>query len=319
MKRFFTALLAMAALAFSPLLWAQGYPTKPIRLIVPFPPGGAADLVARTFGAKLSESLGQPVVLDNRPGADTIIGMDAAAHAPADGYTLVLAINSALTMNPALYARLPYDDKSFAPISMVASAPLALVVPPAFPVKTAAELGGLVKNKPDAYSYGAGNLVARIGAEALIGQAAGRAVAVMYKGSAPTIMAVLRGEVQFAFEPVVVVAPYLKAGKLRGLAVASSERSPVAPDLPTMAESGMPGLDIPVWFGFMAPAATPRAVLQRLQADIAQAAQAPEVREKLSAIGVEVSASTPEQFATTVSVEAAVWMKRIRDYGIKLE
>jgi len=319
MKRLAAVLLTLAAIAFCGPLSAQGFPNKPVRLIVPFPPGGAADLIARSFGVKLGEALGQPVLIDNRPGADTIIGMDAVAHAPADGYTLILAINSALSMNPSLYAKLPYDDRSFAPISIVASAPLALVVPTSSPANTAAELGAMVKSKPDAYSYGAGNMVARIGAQALLGQSGGRAVAVMYKGSAPTVMDVMRGEVQFAFEPAVVVAPHIKAGKLKALAVASAKRSPVLPDVPTMAESGMPGFDIPVWFGFMAPAATPRAVIARLQTDIARAAQSPEVKEKLAAIGVEVSASTPEEFASAVAMESAVWTKRIKDYGIKVE
>lgn len=319
MKRFATVFFAFAVLALCVPLWAQTYPTKPIKVIVPFPPGGAADLVARVWGAKLSESLGQPVVLDNRPGADTIIGMKAVAHAPGDGYTLILVINSALTMNPALYAKLPYDDKSFAPVSIVASVPLVLVVPPASTAKTAAELGAMMKEKPGAHSYGAGNMVARIGGEAMLSQAGGRAVAVMYRGSAPTVMDVMRGEVEFAFEPAVVVAPYIKAGKMKALAVASAQRSAILPEVPTMTESGMSGFNIPVWFGFMAPAGTPRAIIRRLHADIALASQSPDVKDKLTAVGVEVSASTPEQFVFTVSTEGAVWMKRIKDYGIKVD
>ncbi len=319
MRRFATVLFVFSVLVLSLPVWAQGFPTRPIKVIVPFPPGGAADLVARSFGAKLSESLGQPVVLDNRPGADTIIGMEAAVHAPADGYTLVLAINSALTMNPTLYAKLPYDDKSFAPVSIVASVPLALVVPPTSPAKTVAELGTMMSEGNGAYAYGAGNMVARIGAEAFLSQTGGRAITVMYKGSAPTIMDLMRGEVAFAFEPAVVVAPHIKAGKMKALAVASSNRSSSLLNVPTMAESGMPGFDIPVWFGFMVPAATPQAIITRLRADIALAAQSPDVKEKLSAIGVEVRASTPEQFAATVNAEAAVWMKRIKDYRIKVE
>lgn len=320
MKKLIKTLITVAALAASPMLLAQAWPNKPIRLIVPFPPGGAADIIARAYAVKLTDALGQPVVLDNRPGADTIIGMETTARAQPDGYTLILAINSALSMNPALYSKLPYDgNRDFAPIAMVASAPLALVVPPTSPAKTAAELGAMMKAEPGKYSYGSGNMVARVGAEALLSATGGKAVPIMYKGSAPTIVDLMRGEVQFAFEPAVVVMPHVKAGKMRALGVASSKRSPAAPDVPTLAETGMAGFDIPVWFGFMAPAGTPRPIVNQLQAELAKAAQSPDVKDKLAGIGVEVLSSSPEQFTTAMNAERDVWVKRIREWGLKVD
>lgn len=313
-------LIALSALALAPQAFAQNYPSKPVRLIVPFPPGGAADLVARLFGQKLGESLGQPVPIENRAGADTIVGMEAAARAPADGYTLILAINSALSMNPALYAKLPYDgSRDFAPISIVASVPLALVVPATSTANSAPELAALLRDKPGALSYGAGNTVARLAAEQLLGQTGTRALPVMYKGSAPTIVDLMRGDVQFAFEPVAVVMPYVKSGKMRALGVATGRRAAAAPDVPTIAESGIAGIEIPVWFGFMAPAGTPREIVARLQADIARAARAPDLQDKLVGAGFEIGAGTPEQFSATVTAERDSWVRRIRAWGIKLD
>lgn len=320
MKKLLRLIALSAMFLLSSALLAQTYPAKPIKLIVPFPPGGAADIIGRAFGQRLSESMGQPVVLDNRAGADTIIGMAAAAHSPADGYTIILVLNSALSMNPALYSKLPYDAiKDFAPISMVANVPLALIVPPSSPARSASDLGAILRAKPNAYSYGAGNIVARIAAEQLLSQSGGKATPIMYKGSAPTIMDVMRGEVQFAFEPVVVVMPHVNSGKMRALGLAMNKRSSAAPNVPTVTEAGLPGFDIPVWFGFMAPAGTPPEVIKKLNVEIVKAARAPELQEKLNGAGLEIVASSPEQFSSTVTAEREKWIPKIQSWGIRLE
>jgi tripartite-type tricarboxylate transporter receptor subunit TctC len=299
---------------------AQSYPSRPIKLIVPFPPAGAADLVSRSFAQKLTTQLGQAVVIENRPGADTIIGMGALAKSTPDGYTLGLVLNSSLTMNPALYAKLPYDaTKDFASISIVASVPLVLVSNPTTNAGSASELAALAKAKPDQLSYGAGNIVARLAAELFLSQSGGKAVGVMYKGSAPTLTDLIRGDVQFAFEPLAVVMPHVNSGKLRALGVAETRRNPTSPDLPTLAEGGLPGFEVPVWFGFMAPAGTAREVLARLQDEISKAALDPEVRDRLTGAGFEVGATTPAQFTTRVAAERESWSKRIQAWGIKLE
>ena len=320
MKNLLRLIALHVMLLVSSALLAQTYPAKPIKLIVPFPPGGAADIIGRAFGQRLTESMGQPVVLDNRAGADTIIGMAAAARSPADGYTIILVLNSALSMNPALYSKLPYDAiKDFAPISLVANVPLALIVPPLSPAKTASELGAMLRENPTAYSYGAGNIVARLAAEQLLSQSGGKATPIMYKGSAPTTIAVMRGEVQFAFEPVVVVMPHVNGGKMRALGVAMNKRSSAAPNIPTVTESGLLGFDIPVWFGFMAPAGTPPEVIKKLNAEITKAARAPDLQEKLNGAGLEIGASTPEQFTATVTSERDKWIPKIQSWGIRLE
>ncbi|MFM9882140.1 MAG: Bug family tripartite tricarboxylate transporter substrate binding protein, partial [Burkholderiales bacterium] len=234
--RRFTRIIVMAtplAIAAAIASAQQDYPSKPIRVIVPFPAGGSADLVARTVGQKFNENTKQPFIVENRAGADTIIAMDLVKNAPADGYTVGYAIGSALTMNPTLYAKLPYDPvKDYVPVMVIANVPLALVVHPSVPVKNVQELAALIKAKPGEIFYGQANIVAKVATEAFSMAAGGKMTEIAYKGSTPNVQALLVGEVKVSIEPVATVLPHVQAGKLRALAVTDSRRSAAFADLP---------------------------------------------------------------------------------------
>jgi tripartite-type tricarboxylate transporter receptor subunit TctC len=311
---------AAATLALATAAAAQQYPTKPIRVIVPFPPGGSADLVARTVGQKFSENTKQPWIVENRPGADTIIAMQAVKSAPADGYTVGYAIGSALTMNPTLYSNLPYDpSKDFTPVTLIVNNPLALVVHPSVPAKTAKELADYIKANPGKLFYGQANIVAKVATEAFSAAAGGKMVEVPYKGSTPNVQDLLLGRVQVSIEPVATVLPYVKEGKLRALAVTDSQRSKAFPDLPTVAEGGVPGYSFNNWHAIVLPAGTPKEVVSTLQAEISKAAKNPEVTAKLAGVGVEVIAGTPEELQKRAAAEREQWAKQIKALGIKVE
>jgi tripartite-type tricarboxylate transporter receptor subunit TctC len=313
------ALAATLALASTAAL-AQQYPAKPVRIIVPFPPGGSADLVARTVGQKFTENTKQAVVVENRPGADTIIAMQAVKSAPADGYTVGYAIGSALTMNPTLYSNLPYDpNKDFAPVTLIVNNPLALVVHPSVPAKTAKELADYIKANPGKLFYGQANIVAKVATEAFAAAAGGKMVEVPYKGSTLNVQDLLLGRVQVSIEPVATILPYVKEGKLRALAVTDSQRSKAFPDLPTVAESGVPGYAFNNWHAILVPAATPKEVVGTLQAEITKAAKDPGVTAKLAGVGVEVIAGTPEELQKRAASEREHWAKQIKALGIKVE
>jgi tripartite-type tricarboxylate transporter receptor subunit TctC len=313
------ALTAALALVSTAAL-AQQYPAKPVRVIVPFPPGGSADLVARTVGQKFSENTKQPWIVENRPGADTIIAMQAVKTAPADGYTVGYAIGSALTMNPTLYSNLPYDpSKDFTPVSLIVNNPLALVVHPSVPAKTAKELADYIKANPGKLFYGQANIVAKVATEAFSAAAGGKMVEVPYKGSTPNVQDLLLGRVQVSIEPVATVLPYVKEGKLRALAVTDSQRSKAFPDLPTVAEGGVPGYSFNNWHAILVPAGTPKEVVGTLQAEIAKAARDPGVTAKLAGVGVEVIAGTPEELQERAAAEREQWAKQIKALGIKVE
>jgi tripartite-type tricarboxylate transporter receptor subunit TctC len=313
------ALAATLALA-STTVFAQQYPAKPVRIIVPFPPGGSADLVARTVGQKFTENTKQAVVVENRPGADTIIAMQAVKSAPADGYTVGYAIGSALTMNPTLYSNLPYDpNKDFAPVTLIVNNPLALVVHPSVPAKTAKELADYIKANPGKLFYGQANIVAKVATEAFSAAAGGKMVEVPYKGSAPNVQDLLLGRVQVSIEPVATVLPYVKEGKLRALAVTDSQRSKAFPDLPTVAEGGVPGYSFNNWHAILVPAGTPKEVVGALQAELTKAARDPGVTAKLAGVGVEVIAGTPEELQKRAAAEREHWAKQIKALGIKVE
>jgi tripartite-type tricarboxylate transporter receptor subunit TctC len=298
----------------------QPYPAKPVRLIVPFPPGGSADLVARTIAQKFTENTKQPFVVENRPGADTIIGMELTARAPADGYTVGYAIGSALTMNPTLYSRLPYDPiKDFAPVTLIANVPLALVVHPSLPATNARELGAYIRANPDKLFYGQGNIVAKVATEAFAQAVGGKMIEVAHKGSAPNIQELLRGEVKVAIEPVAGLLPYMKDGKLRVLAVTDSRRSPVFPELPTIGESGVSGYAFNNWHAILVPAATPKDVSAKLYAEITKAARHPDVVGRLAPFGIEIVAASPEQLQRQIAVEGEHWAKQIQALGIRLD
>jgi tripartite-type tricarboxylate transporter receptor subunit TctC len=299
---------------------AQGYPSKPIRIIVPFPPGGSADLVARTVAQKMSENIKQPVVIDNRPGADTIIAMEQVAKAAPDGYTVGYAIGSALTMNPTLYAKLPYDPvKDFAPVSVVANVPLALVVHPSVEAKTAKELADFIKANPDKLFYGQANIVAKVATEAFSRAVGGKMTEVAYKGSTPNVQDLVVGRVQVSIEPVATVLPHVQTGKLRALAVTDSKRSPVFPDLPTVAETGVKGYAFNNWHAIVVPAGTPKDVVAKLHEEIVKAARDPDVAAKVAPMGVEMVGSTPEDLQKRAATERDFWGTQIKAMGIRLD
>ena len=307
-------------LALSTLAAAQSYPTRTIRLIVPFPPGGAGDLVMRPLAQKLTESIGQPVVLENRPGADTIIGMDTIAKAAPDGYTIGLAINAGLTMNGALYSKLPYDPaKDFAPITMLNTVPLVVVVGASAPVKSMAELAALIKANPGKYNYGSGNTVSRLASERLSSMIGGKIVGVSYKGTAPTLTDLMRGDVLFSFEPVGAVLPLVTSGKLRALGVAEPKRLAAVPEWPTIAESGFPGFEMPVWYSILAPAGTPADIVSRLHNEIVKAMRQPDLTARLTTIGFEPILTGGDTVIARANAERAVWSKLIAEWNIKLD
>ena len=274
------------ALAWTSAVAQQAYPAKPIRLIVPFPPGGSADLVARTVGQKMSENTKQPVVVENRAGADTIIAMELVARSPADGYTVGYAIGSALTMNPTLYSKLPYDPvKDFAPVTIIANNPLALVVHPSVEAKSTKELADYIRANPSKLFYGQANIVAKVATEAFLLAVGGKMVEVPYKGSTPNVQDLILGRVQVTIEPVATILPHVQAGKLRALAVTDSRRSKAFPDLPTIAETGVPGYAFNNWHAILVPAATPKEIVTALHAEITKAARHPDVAARVAPLG----------------------------------
>ena len=314
------AIAATLAFAWTSATAQQAYPAKPIKIIVPFPPGGSADLVARVVGQKLSENTKQPVIVENRPGADTIIAMDLVAKSPPDGYTVGYAIGSALTMNPTLYAKLPYDPaKDFAPVSVIANVPLALVVHPSVEAKTAKDLADFIRANPDKLFYGQANIVAKVATEAFSRAAGGKMVEVPYKGSTPNVQDLILGRVQVSIEPVATVLPHVQAGKLRALAVTDSRRSKAFPDLPTVAETGVSGYAFNNWHAILLPAGTPKEIVAKLNEEIVKAARHPDVAAKVAPLGVEIVASSPEELTTRSNTEREHWAKQIKTMGIKAE
>lgn len=308
------------ALGATIALAQQEYPVKPIRVIVPFPAGGSADLVARTVGQKFNENTKQPFIVENRAGADTIIAMDLVKNAPADGYTVGYAIGSALTMNPTLYSKLPYDPvKDYVPVMVIANVPLALVVHPSIPATNAQELAALIRAKPGEIFYGQANIVAKVATEAFSMAANGKMTEIAYKGSTPNVQALLVGEVKVAIEPVATVLPHVQAGKLRALAVTDSRRSSAFPDLPTIAEAGITGYAFNNWHAIIVPAGTPKDIVTRLHAEITKAARHPDVVAKVKPLGVEIVAGTPDELQKRVASEREHWAKQIKAMGIRLD
>ena len=289
-----SAFAAVALLLSSAAAFAQSaYPNKPIRLIVPFPAGGSADLVARTIGQRVTENTKQPVIVENRPGADTIIGMDAVKNAAPDGYTVGYVIGSALTMNPALYSKLPYDAaRDFTPVMVIANVPLALAVHPSVPARTAPELAALIKAKPNELLYGQGNILSRVGTEAFAVAAGGKMTGIPYKGSAQSTQALLTGEVHVTIDPIISLLPHMQAGKVRVLAMTGSRRASAFPDIPTVAESGVRGYAFDNWHAIVLPANTPPETVQRLHAELMKAAHHPDVAAKMVPAGIEIVAGT---------------------------
>jgi tripartite-type tricarboxylate transporter receptor subunit TctC len=315
-------LVACVLLAFSALAGAQDYPTRPIRLIVPFPPGGGNDTVARAIAQQASPALGQPIVVDNRPGAGGIVGAELAAKAPADGYTLFLGGVGSHAVNPNLHSKLPYDPvKDFAPITLLASAPSVLVVNPSVPARSFAEFTAYARANPGKLNFASnGNgSSAQLAAVMYESMAGVRMVHVPYKGLGPALTDLLSGRVQLMFSSIVAIVPHIQAGKLRALAVTSRRRSALLPGLPTIAESGFPGYEAGSWYGILAPAGTPRAIIERLHDELVKALRQPAVSQRLSAEGAEIIGGTPEEFAAHIGAEKERMGKALRDAGIPMD
>src|SRR5438067_2918628 len=315
-------LIAMALFSIALLAQAQSFPAKPIHLIVPFPPGGGNDTVARAIAHELGPDLGQPMVIDNRPGAGGSVGAELAAKAPPDGYTLFLAGVGSHAVNPNLHAKLGYDPvKDFAPITLLASAPSVLVVNPAVPARTIAEFTAYARANPGKLNYASnGNGSAAQLAAAMYEYLAGvKMVHVPYKGIAPAMTDLMSGEVQLMFGTIVALVPHIQAGKLRALAVTSRKRSALLPDLPTLTESGLPDYEAGPWYGVMAPAGTPGEIVERLHGAIARALKQPDVAKRLAAEGAIVIASTPAEFGAHIKAELARVGNVVRAAGIRIE
>ena len=322
MAHAYPCLFGFACLALAVPAPAQTYPTKPIRFVVPFAPGGGTDLVARVVAAKLNESLGQPVVIDNRPGAAGSVGTDVAAKAPPDGHTLLLCSAGPLAINPSLYAKLPYDPaRDLAPVALVTVMPFVLVTHPALPVKSVKDLIALARSRPGQLNYGTpGNGSTTHLANELLKSMTGIDMThVPYKGVALAATDLISGQVQVMSGDLSTLLPHIKSGRMRPIAVTSAKRSSLLPEIPTVAESGVPGYDASGWFGVCVPAATPRTVVDRQNTSIVKGVSAPDSRERLGALGGEVAAGTTDQFAAHIRAEAAKWSKVIRTIGLKPE
>jgi len=316
-------LLAVLFLAFAATpAAAQTYPSKPIRILIAQAPGSATDVISRVVANRLQELLGQPVVIEARPGAGGVVGTEAAARSAPDGYTLFMANNSTHGSNPALYAKLPYDAVGdFAPITLVAKVPYVLVVDPALPAKNVQELIALAKSRPGKMNYAsAGNGSTHQFCAELLKSTAGVDIAhIPYKGSPPGVAAVLAGEVQMMFANLTDIGSQLKSGRLRPLAVTVSSRAPLIPEVPTLAEAGLPGFDIGSWFGLLAPAGTPAPVIARLNAETVQVLGRDDVKATLGAQGLDLAPGTPEAFAAHIKSEIAKFSRIARSAGIKAE
>jgi len=314
--------LCMAALAASGAALGQGYPNKPVRVIVPWPPGQATDLAARIVAEKLSQALGQPFVMENKPGAGGAIGTETVAKSAPDGYTLLAASSGPISIMPNLQ-KIPYEPlKDFAPVSLVAAAPFALVTHPSFPAANAKEFVALVRANPDKYTFassGAG-ATAHLFAELFNSMAQLKATHVPYKGSAPALTDLIGGQVGYAIETVASVVGHVKAGRLKAYGVTTARRSSAMPDVPPLAEAaGIPGFDAAAWIGYTAPAGTPREVTARLAAEIQKAMLGADLKERYITLGMEPVANTPDEFAALMKREQERYGSIIRNAGIKIE
>jgi tripartite-type tricarboxylate transporter receptor subunit TctC len=314
-------LCAALAAAMAPAA-AQQYPTRPIRFVLGFAPGGASDTMARAIGTRLSEGLGQPVVIDNRAGAGGNIAAEIVARSIPDGYTMLLGNNGILAVNVSLYPKLAFDPvMDFAPVVLIASQPNVLVVHPAVAAKSVRELVALVKAKPGQLNYaspGTGT-TGHLAAELFKTMAGVDMTIIPFKGGGPAALAMLSGECQFTFATALSVQGHIKSGKLRALAVTTAKRSPSFPDLPTVAEAGVPGFDAITWHGVVVPARTPQAVIARLNREFNKLLQTAEMRERLFALGSDIIGGEPKQLTEYMRVEIPRWKKVIKDSGAKAE
>ncbi|MEO8486404.1 MAG: tripartite tricarboxylate transporter substrate binding protein [Betaproteobacteria bacterium] len=317
------ALLVLSlAAAVAPSAWAQAFPTKPVKLVVPFPPGGSLDNIGRLLAQKLSEAWGQQVVVENKPGAGGNIGADLVAKSPADGYTVVMGALSTHAVNPSLYRTMPYDAvKDFAPLSLVAITPNVLIVRTSTPIASVRDLIAYAKANPGRTNFGSGSngSAGHLAGELFKIESGADVMHIPYKGGAPALQALLAGDTQFMFDNLANAMAQVKGGTVRAIAVTTAQRSKLVPELPTMAEGGMPGFDISTWFGLMAPAGTPPDVVARWNTAIVNALNAPDVREKMLAQGAEPAPMTSAQFAAFIARERDKYAKIVKASGAQVD
>ena len=302
--------------------FSQNYPARPIRFIVPYTPGGLGDSFARAVGEGLSQRMGQPVVIDNRPGASQAIGAEATAKAPPDGYTVFMGTQSGLVLNTIAKKSLPYDPvRDFAPVSMLFTSPLYLVVHPSVPAKSVQELIAAARARPGKYTFasiGPGSSL-HLAGEMFRTRAKVDLVHVPYKGSAPAITDLLSGQVDMMFEGGVSALPHVRNGKLRALATTGRKRTEAMPELPTMTEAGVPGFDVTVWFGLVAPAKVPRPIIERLNREVGEILRTSALKERFAAAGIDITPSSPEELGERIREDLPYWTKVMRDAGIQPE
>jgi tripartite-type tricarboxylate transporter receptor subunit TctC len=299
----------------------DAYPSKPIRLILPFPPGGGTDILGRLVAERLGARLGQPVVIDNRGGAGGNLGAEAAAHSAPDGYTLLLAATT-LAISPSLYKKLAYDPvKDLAPIGLVATVPNVMITHPSVPAKTLQEFIALAKSRPGELNFGSGGSGTsnHLGGELFNMVAGVKLVHVPYKGVNLAMNDAMAGNIQLVVIGIPAAAPQIKSGKLRALAVIAPQRSPALPDVPTVAEAGLPDFEVTTWYGLLAPAGTPRPIIARLNSELVRSMQAPDLKERLAGMGTDALTSTPEEFATYIGREIAKWGDVVRKAGLQAD
>jgi len=317
-----TLLTCMMTLACAANGLAQTYPAKPIRFYTPYPPGGTTDIMARLIGAKLYESWGQPVIVDAKPGAGGNIGTDFVAKSPADGYTILMGASGPLAINVSLFSKLPYDPvKDLAPVILTASVPLILVTHPSLPAKNVKEFIALMKARPGEFNYASAGPGSpqHLTAEMFKFMAKVDMAHIPYKGSGPAIVDLVGGQIPFAFESMIPVLPHVKAGKLRALAVTSAKRSPVLPEIPTVAESGVPGFDSIAWYGVVAPAGTPRDIIAKLNTEMARILNLPDIKQRLIEMGSPPVAGTPDQLGGLIKSEIVKWGKVVKQAHVSLD
>ena len=316
-------LLVAAVLAlFSAQLHAQSYPSKPIRIIVPVATGGIADYYSRVIGAKLTEAWGQPVLVENRPGGGGNIGSDIVAKSPADGYTMVMGFVGSHAVNPFLIKNMPYDpQRDFVPVAMAIEAEGMLAVHPSTPVRTVADLIALARAQPGKLSYASGGVgtSSHLAGELFKSMTGTDIVHIPYKGNAPAITDLIGGQTQLTFATMPTVIPHVRAGKLRGVAVIGSTRSAAAPELPTIAEAGVPGFSVNNWIGLFAPAGTPAEIVRKVNAEVMRIMRLPEVTRRMEVEGERFTPNSPEEFAQFVRSEVAKWGKVVKDAGLKAD
>ena len=324
MKRISRLCVTAAAVCavFSPGASAQTYPNKPIRWIIPFPPGGGTDVISRTLATKLTESWGQQVIADNRPGSGGTIGLAVAAKLPADGYNLVLGQLANVAIAPALYSKLPYDSvKDLQPVTLALTSPLVLVAHPSFPAKNLKELIAIARAKPETVTFGSpGNgTTGHLGTEFLKTLTNVKMTHIPYKGAVPAFTGLMGGEIAIYMSSIPPALPHLSSGRVRAIGVTSAKRMPTLPNVPTIAESGVPGYEVTNWYGVMAPAGVPKDVLSKLNSELVRILKQPDVQQRFQGEGGDIGANSPDEFAKFIRNEIAKWDKAVKASGAKVD